>query len=264
VTADGGCMSAWLDPVRQALAANASPITIFFRDDDAGWEDEQLYRLLDVVAPFQAPLALAAIPMAIGARLAAELGRLVASGSPPVSVHQHGYAHVNHEPSGRRFEFGASRSRDLQREDLANGKERLQHAFGRTLPPIFTPPWNRCTGETAECLVELGFEVLSRDVSAEPFRLAPLHELPVSLDWSSRHGARTGAVHWGETIARTIAAGRTIGVLLHHAVMTADDRRMLSELLRVFVAERSNATVCPMPDIARAPHSSRGRPSCVS
>lgn len=35
--------------------------------------------------------------------------------------------------------------------------------------PIFTPPWNRCTEQTAAALANLGFQVLSRDHTAVPF-----------------------------------------------------------------------------------------------
>ncbi len=256
-------MSAWLDPVRRALAAGSPPVTFFIRDDDAGWEDDKLYRLLDVVADAQVPTALAAIPAALSSRLAAQLRPLLTARTPLISVHQHGFAHANHEPGGRKVEFGASRARDLQRQDLANGRERLQHALGLALPPIFTPPWNRCTRDTAECLVELGFEVLSRDVTAEPFGLAPLHELPVCLDWTGRRGAPMGAADWGKTIARAIAPGATVGVMLHHAAMSAGDRCMLSDLLHV-LTEGSNAVVRPMLDIATGSHVSRGIPSCAS
>jgi predicted deacetylase len=256
-------MSTWLDPVRRALAADFPPVTVFFRDDDAGWEDDRLYRLLDVVGCFQAPIALAAIPMSIGIRLAAALRTLLAAGTPLVSVHQHGFAHVNHELIGRSSEFGASRPRDLQRQDLANGREQLQCALGLMLPPVFTPPWNRCTRDTAECLIELEFQVLSRDGSAEPFGLIPLHELPVRLDWSGRRGVRSGREYWGERIARAIAPGRTVGVMLHHALMTDDDSRMLTELLHV-LTESSNVIVRPMSDVATGSHVSRGLPSCAS
>src|SRR6267143_5146277 len=90
-------MSNWLDPVRRACDAASSPVTFFFRDDDAGWEDEKLYRLLDVMTYFAAPIAVAAIPMAIHARLAADLRALVTAPATVVSVHQHGFAHLNHE-----------------------------------------------------------------------------------------------------------------------------------------------------------------------
>ena len=76
LSAHVGSMTAWLDPVRRALASDLPDVTFFFRDDDAGWEDDELYRLLDVVTWFRVPLALAAIPTAIGPRLAADLRSL--------------------------------------------------------------------------------------------------------------------------------------------------------------------------------------------
>lgn len=255
-------MSDWLDPVREALDAASSRIVFFLRDDDAGWEDEHLYRVLDLVTYFRVPIDVAAIPMAISASLAVELRAFLGARTPLVSVHQHGFAHVNHEPAGRRCEFGASRPRDRQRQDLASGRERLQEALGCALPPIFTPPWNRCTRDTAECLVELGFKILSRDVSAETFGLARLHEAPVRLDWSGPRGAPAGTVRWGETIARTIAAGQPIGVMLHHAAMTATDRRMLSDLLRVLTAHPDVAVRC-ISDFASTPPISQGTSSCA-
>jgi hypothetical protein len=245
-------MSAWLDPVRLALAADSSPVTFFFRDDDAGWEDEKLYRLLDVFTGSRVPVALAAIPMAVGPDVAAALRALLDSRASIISVHQHGFAHVNHELTGRSSEFGGSRPRVLQRHDLANGRDRLQDALGSALPPIFTPPWNRCTHDTIACLAELGFQVLSRDTGAEPRGGGALRELPVCLDWCGRRGARMGAARWGESIARAIVhrTRPTVGVMLHHAVMTADDRRMVRELL--LVLERApHATVRQLFDIAR-------------
>jgi predicted deacetylase len=232
-------MSNWLDPVRRACDAASSPVTFFFRDDDAGWEDEKLYRLLDVMTYFAAPIAVAAIPMAIHARLAADLRALVTAPATVVSVHQHGFAHLNHEATGRKSEFGPSRSRDLQRQDLADGKQCLEDALG--LPPssMFTPPWNRCTAETAECLLELGFKLLSRDACAEPLKTGGLRELGVHLDWTGRHGARTGPSRWGDAIADAVAANTTVGVMLHHAVMSAEDRGLLAELLEVLASHPS-------------------------
>jgi len=256
-------MSAWLDPVRAALDAVPSRVAFFLRDDDAGWEDQKLCRLLDLVTYFHVAIDVAAIPTAISPSLAVELRAFLTAGTPFVAVHQHGFAHANHEPDGRNCEFGASRPRERQRQDLTEGRERLQDTLGRALPPIFTPPWNRCTRDTAECLVELGFQVLSRDLSAEPFGLAPLDELPVCLDWSGRRGAGIGAVYRGEAIARRIASGQPVGIMLHHAVMTADDRRMLTDLLRLLTA-RPEVAMRPMFDFANGSQVSRGTPSCAS
>jgi hypothetical protein len=230
-------MSAWLDPVRAALDRRCAPVSVFIRDDDAGWENERLYRLLDVTNRHSVPIDLAVIPDAVDPELARELRRFTASGEL-VAVHQHGRAHVNHEISGRKSEFGASRSIAEQWDDLYAGRQRLLDLLGAAVEPIFTPPWNRCTAVTAACLAALGFMVLSRDRTAEMFE--GLCALPVDLDWTGRRGAAVGVEAWGVAIAaRLRAANAPVGLMLHHAVMTVDDRRLLDELLQLLAGHVS-------------------------
>jgi len=136
---------------------------------------------------------------------------LVARG---VAVHQHGLAHANHEPEGRKCEFGTSRSLAQQRRDIEAGRELLRERLDGHVAPIFTPPWNRCTRDTALCLAELGFEILSRESRAEP--LGVLRELPVSLDFVRLEP---------DDLARRFArAAPPVGVMFHHAEM--DDAAM--------------------------------------
>lgn len=63
-------MSAWLAPLRAALDHAARPVTFFFRDDDAGWADDDLYRLIDIFDRWAIPLDLAVIPNALSDDLA--------------------------------------------------------------------------------------------------------------------------------------------------------------------------------------------------
>ena len=214
-------MGHWLEPVERALDAAAAPAIICFRDDDAGWDDAALLRLLDRFDGV--PLDVAVIPAALRPPLAAELR---ARAGPTLRLHQHGLAHANHEPAGRKCEFGAARPRAAQRRDIAAGKERLAELLGATVDPVFTPPWNRCTADTGRCLVELGFELLSRESRAAPFGIRGLHELPVHVDW-----VRLPREETGERLAAAIRAGAPAGVMFHHAEMDARSRRAAAELL---------------------------------
>src|SRR3954453_15945125 len=155
-------MTAWLDPLRAALDAAPEPVTVFFRDDDAGWHDDRLDTLLDVFARRGVPIDLAAIPVAMTPALAASL-LTRAERTQPLGLHQHGYAHVSHETEGRRCEFGPARPAAAQVADIADGRRRLVDLVVPALEPVFTPPWNRCTADTGAALVELGIDVLSRD-----------------------------------------------------------------------------------------------------
>ena len=68
-------------------------------------------------------------------------------------VHQHGRAHVDHEPAGvRTCEFGPARPLAVQRHDVVAGRRRLEETLGRRIDPVFTPPWNRCTAAAAEAV----------------------------------------------------------------------------------------------------------------
>jgi hypothetical protein len=201
-----------------SLDSALAPIDIFFRDDDAGWADARLLELIDRFAEYRLPLDLAVIPAAVSDGLASRLLER------HTGVHQHGFAHANHEREGRKCEFGAARGRDEQRADIAAGRDRLRELFGDRLDPFFTPPWNRCTRDTGECLVELGFTLLSREHRAEPLGLLP--ELPVHLDL-----ARLSPSELDERFAAHVDAGGPVGVMFHHGVMGPDEMARASELL---------------------------------
>jgi hypothetical protein len=228
---DGG-----MGQLKRSLDQAATPIEIFFRDDDAGWGDARLLELIERFAAHALPLDLAVIPAELSDGLAAKLLER------HVGLHQHGYAHTNHEREGRKCEFGMSRSRDEQRADIAAGQERLRERFGDRLDPFFTPPWNRCTRATGECLVELGFTLLSREHRAEPLGLLP--ELSVHLDV-----ARLTPEELDERFASHVAEGGPVGVMFHHAVMEPEAMARADELLALLarhenVVPRTMAALC--------------------
>jgi hypothetical protein len=229
-------MTAWLDPLREALDEAPTPVTFFFRDDDAGWRDDRLATLLDVFTERGVPIDLAAIPLDMTPELAGALGAR-AGETGLVGIHQHGYAHANHEAEGRRCEFGPSRPDGAQLRDIGDGRRRLRELLGPVLQPIFTPPWNRCTAATGACLVELGVEVLSRDRTAGALALPGLAELPVQVDWfAKRRGKRLSRAAVGELLGARASEPAPLGVMLHHAVMDLEDMAAVGELLDLVAA----------------------------
>src|SRR6185503_12729760 len=105
------------------------------------------------------------------------------------------------------------------------------------LAPIFTPPWNRCTRDTARAVRAAGLAVLSRESRAEPIRCAGVGELPVSVDWlRQRHGVRVTRAELCHALAAGARAGRPAGVMLHHAVMDDEDREGVAQLLALLGA----------------------------
>lgn len=227
--------TSWLAPIRRVLAKSRAEIRLFFRDDDAGIGNERLFALLDIFEKYRMPLDLAAIPQAVTKDFAEKLTARMRGSKNLFSVHQHGFAHENHETAGRKCEFGASRSKAEQFRDIAEGKKILKRHFGALAQPIFTPPWNRCSNTTAEVLTQLNFKILSRESKAEVLQLNGLQEIPVSLDWfAKRKGVFLEKAEIGAMIAGQIAAGKPFGIMLHHAEMNALERKFFEELCRLF------------------------------
>lgn len=222
----------WLDPVKKALETRKTPLKVFFRNDDAGWEDAKLFKLIKLFKQYQMPLDIAAIPTEMNEDLARKLRTAIDENPKLLAVHQHGFLHKNHEETGRKCEFGISRNYKEQFTDIANGKRILESYFGGNLAKTFTPPWNRCTEETAKVLRELGFKILSSEDRVKPFNLNSLAETPVTFDWfAKRKGVQLMRTEIGEMLAKQIAENETIGIMLHHAPMSEKDFVFLGELL---------------------------------
>ena len=229
-------MTSWIDPLVRALDSRTTSIRVFVRDDDAGWHDERLRKLLDDFADAMFPIDLAAIPAAASpalARALVERRRL-----QPLGVHQHGFAHVNHEPAGRPCEFGEARQPWAQRTDIAQGRRILLGLFGEHLDSIFTPPWNRCTAATGRSVRECGIRAISRDATAQPLNVDGLVECPIAADWFAKHrGRRLSREEWGGAFARRLEqATLPLGVMLHHAVMDDGERAAWRAVLRVLAS----------------------------
>lgn len=220
----------WLDPVRQALDERPDPCAVFFRDDDAGVDDVRLAALLDRFEARGVGVDVAVVPTLVRRPLARALGhRLDGAG---VRLHQHGLAHVNHEPAGRKHEFGPSRDAARQQSDITTGRRILLDWFGDGVDPVFTPPWNRCTADTGTALLRAGLPVLSRDHTAVPLGRPGLAEVPVNVDWFGRtKGVRWTRADLADLLAGRVRAGGPVGVMLHHAVTDTDELLRVDELL---------------------------------
>lgn len=232
-------ITTWLDPLRKALDESDTGIDFFFRDDDVGWANDEFRPLLACFRRHSVPLDIAVIPSALTAKFAREI-RVMHDGAPGlIGIHQHGFSHTNHEVLGRKCEFGPSRTKEEQYWDIQLGKMKLDAMFGFAFGPIFTPPWNRCTEITGECLRELGFSVLSRDATAPSLRLSALKELPISIDWfAKKNGERFSFQSFGTLIARIAKQRQSIGIMLHHELMSAAEREILGDLLVLLSAHR--------------------------
>lgn len=239
-------MSPWLAPLQRALDGLPRSMPVFVRDDDAGWEDARLFRLLDLFRLHRMPIDLAVIPDALTPTLAHQLLERRSEAGGTIGLHQHGKAHRNHEPAGRPCEFGPSRSPGDLHADLCAGRARLTELLGQALDPVFTPPWNRCSKNTGYALRELEFAVLSRDRTAESLALPGLLELPITVDWfARRRGVRWDLLELGVSLAQACADGGPVGLMLHHGVTEPDDFHRIEQLLAL-LARHPRVRAIPM------------------
>jgi hypothetical protein len=229
----------WKEPNPQAAMeltglieeAVDGPTRVFFRADDIGEVDSGFRYMIQAFKDAEASLGLAVVP----SWLDRAKWRLLLQVCPEDDLwawHQHGYRHLNFEPSGKKNEFGAARPAEEQRRDLAAGFKRLDEIMGRRFTPIFTPPWNRMSPDALSALPGLGFKAVSRSLDASPEAPDGLRELPVRVDLHTRKEpdakAAWRAMH-GE-LKKGLAAG-LCGVMLHHQLMNQAGVEYLAALL---------------------------------
>jgi len=224
--------------VAKVLSERQAPVKVFFRNDDGGWADERLRELANEFIEQDLPLDIAVIPDALSQESVDVIGALLESGDR-VAIHQHGFSHVNHQVSGRSCEFGSDRNYEQQHRDIEQGQKKLATAFGSQVTPIFTPPWNRCTSDTAVALQSLGFQQLSRIINSEPIDKA-VPEMPVAVDWlKKRRGERLNTTELVDYISGLFNTGEDeIGVMLHHEHMDQENRDLLRQLIETLRASQ--------------------------
>jgi predicted glycosyltransferase len=226
----------WRSELRQFLdqkEAERRDLHLFLRDDDVDEDEDSLKHLLDLALARGVPMNLEIIPGRLTAAGTAVLKNTLRADHALLSLNQHGWMHSNHEPEGRKCEFGPSRSFTQQLNDIAQGKAILESTFEELFYPAFTPPWNRCTMDTYRALEELGFQVLSKDRGKDRLSEYRFTEISTTLDlYSWKEGARMKStddiVH---ALIGQMEALPLVGLLLHHKVMTTDAFKFLDQIL---------------------------------
>lgn len=193
---------------------------VFFRADDVATPGRTLSKLISIFLSHQTPLTLAVVPAWLTKPRWQHLLELCNIDRPLFCWMQHGWRHLNHEPHGKKMEFGPSRSFSHKRQDLLLGFERLRDLMGDEFLPVFTPPWNRCDEETLRALLEMGHQALSRSLGAQPPTPATLPEYPVTVDLHSRkeRDAEAGWQSLFKELSRSLCSG-FCGVMIHHQRM---------------------------------------------
>ena len=139
-TRGGPALTGWpeLAAALDAIAGDGKAIRVWWRDDDAGRDHPNLERLLALALRHGLPVALAVVPLWLEAAAQARI-----AASAHASVLQHGFAHRNHAPAGRKSCELGGRAIDAILAELAQGRATLVEAFGASFLAVLVPPWNR-------------------------------------------------------------------------------------------------------------------------
>jgi peptidoglycan/xylan/chitin deacetylase (PgdA/CDA1 family) len=228
----------WADQLAACIAraakARQATTAIFFRADDVAVPGRQMQHLLDIFRRSASPLALAVVPAWLSPARWQALGRMAGEARGLWCWHQHGWRHRNHEPRGKKQEFGPSRRIGDIASDLSRGRRKLEAVMGNAFYPVFTPPWNRCSEITLALLREMGYKAVSRSRDSQPPAPAGLPDLSVAVDLHTDR-APAAALGWQRLIA-TLEAGlrrSTCGIMIHHQRMNDAAFRFLEVLIEI-------------------------------
>ncbi|WP_051309226.1 DUF2334 domain-containing protein [Desulfogranum japonicum] len=217
----------------ETLFSTTPATSIFFRVDDVGDDAEQFSQLMELFMGYQTPLCLAVVPAWINEKRWHSYSHFEPN-NPLWSWHQHGYTHHNHETTGKKSEFGSSRTAQEVAVDIQQGRDILKNIMGEAFCPMFTPPWNRCSEDTLTALEQYGFQILSRSDDPRNQHKASLTEVNINVDLHTRTDldAPSG---WKNLLNEIVTAGQTgtLGFMLHHQRMNSYAFQFMEILLQI-------------------------------
>lgn len=218
--------------IRDAAAARSAATRVFFRADDVAVPGGRYRDMIRIFSHHEVPLNLAVVPAWLTKPRWQALSHIGRAANHLWCWHQHGWRHHNHEPCGKKQEFGPARANAALHADLDRGRQRLESLMGSRFVPVFTPPWNRCSAETLDYLHRTGYNAVSRSRGSRPACPRGFRDLAVDIDLHTRKDA-TAAAGWDALLAG-LSQGLTrpnCGFMLHHQRLNAKALAALDYLL---------------------------------
>jgi peptidoglycan/xylan/chitin deacetylase (PgdA/CDA1 family) len=206
-------------------------VDVFFRADDIGVLDTEFVLMMELFRKYRVPLCLAVVPLWMSRERWLEMTSLFWE-EELWCWHQHGYAHKNYESSGKKNEFGSSRSMEEIRNDLQQGRDHLEAVLGDIFCPVFTPPWNRCSRMTLDILADLNFQAVSRSIGVKTKSEIPDFCINVDLHTGKEKNLQPAMDQLLNDWKVGVEHGR-LGIMLHHQRMNSFAFAFLERLLQL-------------------------------
>lgn len=242
-----------LDELNAWKLANRTA-TLWWRDDDAALPCAELDRLIQLSNRHDIPCGLATIPTRSGEPL-----RQSITDANHLWILQHGYAHINHAPSGSgAWELGLHRPKSVVLEDLRNGMLKLTQLFKNRFVPVIVPPWNKIDSELFPYLPVMGFRGVSasykkqRPIPPGDLRIADAH--CDVLTWKKKEARFSGTEqcvadivgHLQDKRTGIIDANEPTCILTHHLEMDEDAWDFMDTLFSLTATHQSLLWMSPV------------------
>lgn len=224
--------------IHHGLGSAEKAVPLFFRADDIGVPSKSFAKMTELFTKYRIPLCLAVVPAWLTAPRVSALKK-EASSTELFCWHQHGWRHKNHEPSGKKQEFGDNRTTEAVFNDIKHGRDRLAEILRDDFYPIFTPPWNRCGSSALESLSRLSFKGISRSTAAFPPSPSGLPDYQINIDLHTRKEAdpRQSLELLLSELSQALSSALP-GIMLHHQRMNSSAFDFLELLLNIMSREK--------------------------
>jgi peptidoglycan/xylan/chitin deacetylase (PgdA/CDA1 family) len=226
---------------------------VFFRADDVAIPSAKQNQLLKMFAHCRVPLCAALVPAWLNRSRWQDMERLIDGNHQLFAWHQHGWNHHNHEPVGKKQEFGPGAGLEQKRRNIVRGKDKLQDILGDHFLPVFTPPWNRLDRETLEILRDQGFVAISRYRGAKLPSIPDLPDLFANVDLHTRkeQSPQDGWQSLLDELDQALATG-IAGLMIHHQRMNPAAFAFLHWLL-LHIGKFPGVSLCSYADLLKEP-----------
>ncbi len=231
-----GVVSRLENCLNESVRKAGHQVRFFFRADDIGIPGKKFFRLMDIFLKHKMPLCFAVVPCWFSTKRWKILKQIDDKAPQLWCWHQHGWSHKNHEPYGKKQEFGKTISAERIKKDILKGREKLEKIMENRFTPVFTPPWNRMDTRALTILKESGFKAVSRQEKSDHDKeMLPegLLDFSVNVDLHTRREVLPEDA-WEALFDEFSYAVQTgiCGVMIHHQLMNSSCFDFLEILLK--------------------------------
>ena len=199
----------------------------WFRDDDAGIDNDSLDNLMQYLTNKNINLLIAAIP-----ELSDDKLKLLLAKYDNYIIAQHGYSHTNYSKD-ELSEYPDTRTKEVIATELTNGDRILSTLFNNKFIKVFVPPWFEIGGKTKKIIKEHDYLAISNywKNQINPNGIIEINSQVDLVDWDKAY-TFGGEDFVLKQIISEIELGNTcIGILLHHERIGKETCYFLDKLI---------------------------------